>query len=67
MTNKIGEKVRQIRQELPGKVTQQQFGKLLGIAPSVISDVENGKRTPSKHLAKKLAELTGYPAENFIK
>jgi transcriptional regulator with XRE-family HTH domain len=66
MKNKIGEKVRQIRQNLPGKVTQEQFGKLLGIAPSVISDVETGKRTPSKHMAKKLAELTGEPAENFI-
>jgi transcriptional regulator with XRE-family HTH domain len=63
----IGANVREIRQGLPGKVTQEQFGKLLGVPASVISDIENNKRTPSKHVAKKLAELTGEPAENFIR
>lgn len=64
----IGKIVREFRQNLAGgKVTQKKFGKLIGIPPSVVSDIENNKREPSKQVAKKLSELTGLPIETFLR
>ena len=63
----IGNIVKEFRQEMPGKVTQEQFGKLVGVPASVISDIERGIRTPSKQVAIELAKLTGMPLEVFIR
>ena len=67
MSKDIGEIVRGFRLSLPGNVTQAQFGKLVEAPASVISDIENNKREPSKKVASNLAKLTGKPIETFFR
>ena len=62
MTAEIGNLVKQCR----GPRTQKQLAELLGVPASTISDIENGKREPSKKVARKLAIFSGLPVDKFI-
>lgn len=62
MPRSIGKIVREIR----GDRTQKQFSELLDVHITVISDIENNRREPSKRVAKKLAILSGKPMETFV-
>ena len=62
MSKEIGDLVKQCR----GLRTQKQLAELLGVPPSTISDIETGKREPSKKVARKLAIFSGLPVDKFI-
>lgn len=40
---------------LNGEMTQEEFGRRLGISRQAVSDIENGRSTPSLILAHKIA------------
>lgn len=42
----LGMRIRKIRTDLPGKVTQKTFGEALGVSCAVITSYELGKVTP---------------------
>lgn len=67
MANKTELTVKErVRQAIKAKgMTQADLAAALGIVPSHLSDVLNGK-TPSLHLAAGLQDLTGVPARDFI-
>ena len=60
----------------PGKVlrgarglkamTQIQLAKLAGVRPAHISDMENGRRTISREMAKKLGRALDFPYKAFL-
>jgi transcriptional regulator with XRE-family HTH domain len=62
----IGKEVRRHRQELG--LTGAQLAARAGMAPSAVSQIETGKRTPSSTSVMKLAEALGVEvAELFPK
>lgn len=46
-------------------LTQAEAARLLGIAPSLMSRLLSGQRTPSYALAKKVAQITRVPMEGI--
>jgi transcriptional regulator with XRE-family HTH domain len=58
----VGALVRQIR----GELTQNEFARRLNVNQSIISEIEANKKEPGKKLAKRLAEYSGKPMEDFI-
>jgi DNA-binding XRE family transcriptional regulator len=60
-----GTVVRTYRENM--KLTQQQLAEKIDIGKSsYISDIEHGRRTVSKNLAKKFAEVFGVSVEMFL-
>jgi len=49
-----------------GGHTQRWLARELGVTPTYISMILNGRRTPSLLIAKHLEDLTGIPATAFI-
>jgi len=47
-------------------LTQSQLGDKLGVSKQYISDMENGRRSIGKEMAKRLSSLFGCPIERFI-
>ena len=47
-------------------ITQKDFAKMLGIQPSYLSEVLNGKRALSTDLAVKIEEAIGLPAKLLL-
>lgn len=62
MPNEIARLVREIR----GDRSQSQFAEITGIHKNVLSDIETGRRDPSKDVARKLSLYSGRPLEAFI-
>lgn len=58
----IGELAKDIR----GDQTQAEFAKQLGITQAHLSQIEAGKKTPGKKVAKRLGEISGLDAGTFI-
>jgi transcriptional regulator with XRE-family HTH domain len=50
-----------------GNRKSKDMAAILGIGQGFYSDLENGKRQPGKQLILKLVELTGHPAEVFLR
>jgi transcriptional regulator with XRE-family HTH domain len=48
----LGTRIREVRKSLPGKVTQADFGRELGVAREVITSYEIDKVTPSDPFIK---------------
>lgn len=42
------------------------LGNILGVLKQYVSDMEHGRRTISKEMAKKIASALGYPVTLFI-
>ena len=53
MDNKIHRRIKEVRTER--KLTQAQFGDLVGVARSTITNIENGVMQPSRRLLKNIA------------
>lgn len=51
--SKIGKRIKKLRKE--NDLTQEQFGKIFGIAKSTVSLYESGKSNPDDHMKKKIA------------
>lgn len=49
-----------------GHHTQRWLARRLGVSPQYIAMILNGRRTPSLVLAKRLEDLTGIRATDFI-
>ena len=64
MSKIIGERLKQIR--LDHGLTQVALSAKINIANSVIADVEAGRRTPSKEMAKRLSIEFRVPIETFL-
>lgn len=64
MSKAIGERLKKIR--LDHGLTQVALSAKINIANSVIADVEAGRRTPSKEMAKRLATEFKMPIETFL-
>ena len=47
--------------------TQRWLARRLRVSPSYVAMILNGRRTPSLLLAKRLQDLTGIPATDFIR
>ena len=47
-------------------ISQKNFAKMLGVQPSHLSEVLNGKRTLSRDLAMKIEEAIGLPAKLLL-
>ena len=52
---KLSEKLQTLRIEK--NLKQRELAEKLGVATSVVSDIESGRRPPSKNMAKKLADF----------
>ncbi len=52
---KIEERVRKIRDDQPGKMSQTDFGKLIGVSRDVINNIENGRVVPSDAMLRLIA------------
>lgn len=63
-TMTIGEKLKKARKERD--ITQTELAKVLGTVQSIITDIERGRRTPSKAIAMKLAEYFNTNAEYWL-
>jgi len=49
------------------EMTQEDFGRLLGISRQKICDIEKGRRLPSPEKAAEYAKMLGYYPESFAK
>ena len=61
MTNFIGERIYKIRKELG--LTLEELGERVGVSGAALSNIENGKRMPSRPLASTLAQTLGVREE----
>lgn len=61
MTNFIGERVYKIRKEIG--LTLDELGERVGVSGAALSNIENGKRMPSRPLASALAQTLGVREE----
>ena len=59
----VGKMVLDIR----GELTQAEFAKLLEISQGFLSEIENNVKEPGKKTARKLADLSGLPADTFFR
>ena len=60
----FAEKIKSLRKERG--LTQIQLAQAANMSLGVIADVESGRRTPSKQVAKSLAEFFHVPVQTFI-
>lgn len=49
-----------------GGHTQRWLARQVGVTPQYVAMILNGRRTPSLVVAKRLQDLTGIPATDFI-
>lgn len=49
----LGERIREVRKSL--KMTMDQFGERIGVTKSTISNIENGKTSPTMNQMEQLA------------
>ena len=54
---RFGELLRQLRNER--KIPQKNLASLAGISPTLLSNIEKGKKTPAEQTAKRLIEVLG--------
>lgn len=47
-------------------MTQKELAEKVGVSQSYLSEILNKKRTPSKKLAKKLADITGLDRDFYL-
>jgi transcriptional regulator with XRE-family HTH domain len=64
ISNKVGEKIRQLRQEKGLK--QEEFAELAGIDYSYLNQLENGKRNPTVEMLDKIAKALDTTPENLL-
>lgn len=64
--DRIGERIRRIREEKEPKMTQAEFGKLLGLNANRIQQYENGARKPKPELIKAMAAVLGVEAMSLV-
>lgn len=57
MANSLGEFLQEKRGAAGFKL--REFAKMIGIAPSYLSDIENDRRVPSEEILKKVAQALG--------
>lgn len=55
----------QIR-KLRGTKSQKEFAEKIGVTQGYVSEMESGKKEPSKKLIRKLSELYGVSKGDFI-
>lgn len=60
----FADKVKTLRKEKG--LTQMQLASATNISLGVIADIESNRRTPSKEVAKRMAEFFNVPVETFI-
>ncbi len=48
------------------EMTQLQLARMAGVRPAHISDMENGRRTISREMAKKLGQALDFPYKAFL-
>ena len=51
---------------LNNEMTQEELGKMVGLARQSICEIENGKRTPSLHIAYKIAKILNTSIESIF-
>lgn len=67
MNNKkklVGNKIKEIRKQ--NKITQEVFSEIIGIEPSSLSNIENGKSFPSMGTILKIMDEFNISPENFF-
>lgn len=57
----------EVIKEMIGDVPQYKFAQQVGIDPTILSAILNGRRGISKEVAKKLSAHSGKPLEEFLK
>lgn len=60
----IGEKVKEKRTE--ADVTQVTLAEMVGVAPSMICQIERGTKIPTVPLAKQIADALGCNIQDFL-
>ena len=60
----IGQKVKEIRKK--STLTQEAFSELIGIEPSSLSNIENGKSYPSMQTILNIMERFGVSPQDFF-
>jgi transcriptional regulator with XRE-family HTH domain len=60
----LGTRVKTLRKEM--KLTQQGLGDKVGLKKSSISEIENGRNSPSNEVLNKLAEVFGVTADYLL-
>lgn len=60
----IGEKVKEKRIE--ADVTQSTLAEMVGVAPSMICQIERGTKMPTLPLAKQIADALGCNIQDFL-
>lgn len=48
------------------EMRQEDLASQVGVAPSHLSMIEKGRRTPSLDLASQLSKITGIPIDEFV-
>jgi SOS-response transcriptional repressor LexA len=61
---KIGERIKQFRKGK--KLTQQEFGRMIGVSEPLIAQIENGKRGVSVRVQKKLMSVFGLSSDYIL-
>ena len=56
----------EVVREMIGDTPQYKFAQLVGIDPTILSAILNGRRGISKEVAKKLSAYSGRPLEDFL-
>lgn len=62
-----GLRIAKARMALPGRVTQAEFARRLGIHWVTQSNIENGKAKVSLELLERIASETGMPRDHFTR
>ncbi len=60
----MGKKIKEIRKN--NKITQEIFSEMIGIEPSSLSNIENGKSFPSMGTAMKIMEKFNISPQEFF-
>lgn len=55
----LGKRIKEIRKALPGKLSQEDFGKTLGLSRDAISSYEQGRVLPSEAIIKLICQTYG--------
>ncbi|SRR6266404_974295 len=65
MTMTLGERIRQLREEKD--LSLREFAEKLGLSAAFVSDIELGRRYPSKKVLADIARVLGTSVEDLLK